>query len=37
MKQQLKVRNYLVKLVVRKSGAGAHKNRKREMKNKHQE
>lgn len=30
-----KVRNYLVKLVVRKSGAGKHKDRKREFKNSH--
>lgn len=37
MKKQdkLKVRNYLVRLVMTKSGAGKHKDKKREAKNKH--
>lgn len=32
-----KQRNYTVKLVVTKSGAGKHKDKKREAKNKHHE
>jgi hypothetical protein len=35
-KAKLKKRNYLVPLVMKKSGAGPHKNRKRENKNKHE-
>lgn len=37
MELKMKVRNYLVKLVVTKSGAGRHRNKKREAKNKHYE
>jgi len=33
----MKVRNYLVRLVVTKSGAGRHKNKKRIAKNTHAE
>lgn len=36
-KQELKVRNYLVRLVVTKSGAGRHTNKKRVSKNSHSE
>lgn len=36
-KQVLKVRNFLVVLVVKKSGAGKHKDKKRQAKNSHKE
>lgn len=34
---KLKKRNYLVALVMKKSGAGKHKDKKRESKNQHSE
>jgi hypothetical protein len=33
----MKPRNYLIKHLMRKTGAGKHKNQKRESKNKHKE
>lgn len=33
----MKVRNYLVRLVMTKTGAGKHRNKKREFKNSHKE
>jgi hypothetical protein len=36
-KQELKVRNYLVRLVVTKKGAGRHTDKKRVAKNTHAE
>jgi hypothetical protein len=36
-KKKLPRRNYLVILVIKKTGAGQHKNKKREQKSKHQE
>lgn len=35
--QKIPQRNYLVPLVVKKTGAGKHKNKKREQKNSHKD